>query len=343
MGFLTSVFVVLVVLMVAVKAWYQGTMRMCRSTRRLDGKVVIVTGSNTGIGKETARDLARRGARVYLACRDLSRGKAARSGIIESTGNHNVEVLKLDLGSLASVRQFVQEFLSKEKQLDVLVNNAAATGLENKLSKDGLQQEMQINHFGPFLLTVLLLDVLKKTRSSRIVTVSSLAHKYGTIDFANLNCEKAFPGGAKLYSNAKLANVLFANELARKLEGTGVTSNSLHPGVVKTEIGRRIPLPIVLHKLLGYVTAFFFKNEYEGAQTSIHLAVSEEVEGITAHREKSQPKGSHWVPAVGHPATPRGHPDGHPLVTSDVQPLGHPRLVMTRIRSPNGHPLHDLA
>ncbi|XP_065334331.1 retinol dehydrogenase 12-like [Cloeon dipterum] len=281
MGFLTSVFVVLVVLVVAVKAWYQGTMRMCRSTRRLDGKVVIVTGSNTGIGKETARDLARRGARVYLACRDLSRGKAARSDIIESTGNHKVEVLKLDLGSLASVRAFVQEFLSKEKQLDVLVNNAAATGLENKLSKDGLQQEMQINHFGPFLLTVLLLDVIKKTRSSRIVTVSSLAHKYGTIDFANLNCEKAFPGGAKLYSNAKLANVLFANELARRLEGTDVTSNSLHPGVVKTEIARRMPLPNVLYKLLGYVTAFFFKNEYEGAQTSIHLAVSEEVEGVT--------------------------------------------------------------
>ncbi|CAB3363556.1 Hypothetical predicted protein [Cloeon dipterum] len=265
--------------MLALKVWYQSTMGMCRSTRRSDGKVVIVTGSNTGIGKETARDLAKRGARVYLACRDLSRGQAAQREIIESTGSHQVEVLKLDLGSLASVREFVKQFLSKEKQLDILVNNAAATGLENKLSKDGLQQEMQINHFGPFLLTILLLDVLKKTGSSRIITVSSLAHKMGKIEFDNLNCEKSFPGGTKLYSNAKLANVLFANELARKLEGTGVTSNSLHPGAVKTEIARR--LPFLIYKLLGYGTAFFFKNAYEGAQTSIHLAVSDEVQGVT--------------------------------------------------------------
>ncbi|XP_059474760.1 retinol dehydrogenase 11-like [Neocloeon triangulifer] len=279
MGILAVGFVVVLVTLLAIKAWYQSTMRMCRSTRRMDGKVVVVTGANTGIGKETARDLARRGARVYLACRDLTRGSSARMEIIESTGNKNVEVLKLDLGSLASVRDFVKELKSRETRLDVLVNNAAATGLENKLSRDGMQQEMQINHFGPFLLTVLLIDVLKKSSPSRVVTVSSMAHKFGKIELDNLNCEKSFPGGGKLYCHAKLANVLFANELARRLDGTGVSSNSLHPGVVKTEIGRRLP-SFVKH-IFGFLIGFAFKNANEGAQTTIHLAVSEEVGGVT--------------------------------------------------------------
>jgi NAD(P)-dependent dehydrogenase (short-subunit alcohol dehydrogenase family) len=159
---------------------------------------------------------------------------------VKKTGNSDVEVMKLDFNSLNSVREFVKEFLRKEKRLDVLINNAAASGMANRLTEDGLQQQMQINHYGPFLLTNLLLgnkipkllvcllredlifaDVLKKSAPSRIVMVSSVMHKYGAIDLENLNCEKSFPGSMKLYSNAKLANILLANELAIRLDGTG--------------------------------------------------------------------------------------------------------------------------
>lgn len=159
---------------------------------------------------------------------------------MKATGSSNVEVMKLDFNSLGSVRDFVKYFLQKEKRLDVLINNAAASGMANRLTDDGLQQQMQINHYGPFLLTNLLLgtkviivfffsieisifaDILKKSAPSRIILVSSLMHNYGDIDFDNLNCEKSFPGSTTLYSNAKLANILFANELASRLDGTGI-------------------------------------------------------------------------------------------------------------------------
>lgn len=161
--------------------------------------------------------------------------------IVKSTGSARVEVMQLDLGSLASVRNFVADFLRDNKRLDVLINNAAAMSLPNKLSSDGLQQEMQINHFGPFLLTILLLGIklaalllvtsintklvgiLKKTPESRIVVVSSRGHLRGKIELDNLNCEKSHPGAMQHYCNAKLANVLFSNELARRLSGTGMT------------------------------------------------------------------------------------------------------------------------
>ncbi|XP_067000509.2 retinol dehydrogenase 11 isoform X3 [Anabrus simplex] len=260
--------------LVCIKIWYKATMGECRSKKRMNGKTVIVTGANSGIGKETARDLARRGARVILACRNLKLGKEAQDEIIETTGNKNVVLYKLDLASLSSVREFARTVIKMESRLDVLVNNAGAGGLPNKKSVDGLQILMQVNHFGPFLLTILLLDLLKKSAPSRIIMVSSLMHHFSTLKVDNLNYEKSFSGMMN-YADSKLANILMANELARKLKGTGITVNSLHPGAVMTEIWRYLPSTFTI------VFRLIFKTSLEGAQTSIYLAVSEDVEGVS--------------------------------------------------------------
>lgn len=244
----------------------------------MDGKTVIVTGANTGIGKETARDLARRGAKVILACRNLEEGNKARVDIVQSTGNTLVEVEHLDLSSLASVRKFANKIIEKEPRLDVLVNNAGVAGIRNKITADNLQLGMQVNHFGPFLLTCLLVELLKKSAPSRIVMVSSVLHMFAKFDIDNLNFEKWF-GMHQVYSYSKLANILTAHVLARKLKGTGVTVNSLHPGTVLTDIWRR--LPGVQKTLFTFIGKHFMKNSVEGAQTSIYLAVSEEVEGVS--------------------------------------------------------------
>ncbi|XP_068083163.1 retinol dehydrogenase 12-like [Anabrus simplex] len=257
------------------KFWLKLTTGRCKSRRQLHGKTVIVTGANSGIGKETARDLARRGARVILACRDMDRGKEAQDDIIRSTGNKNIVIYKVDVSSLNSVREFVKTVKKFEDRLDILINNAGASGVPYKKTADGLNLLMQINHFGPFLLTVLLLDLLKKSAPSRIIMVSSILHAQAILDLDDLNYEKSY-SIATAYNDSKLANILVANELARKLQGTGVMVNSLHPGVVFSNIWRRFPV-----SLLKIFFGFFFKTNEEGAQTSIYLAVSEEVEGVT--------------------------------------------------------------
>ncbi|XP_059474180.1 retinol dehydrogenase 13-like [Neocloeon triangulifer] len=243
------------------------------------GKVVIVTGANRGIGKETAKVLAQKGAKVILACRDLKNANEARNEIIASSGNEKVTAMKLDLGSLDSVRDFVRKFTSNETRLDVLINNAAAVGLQNKRTADGLQQEMQINHFGPFLLTILLLDILKKSAPSRVVVVSSRWHASGKIELDNVDYQRYYPGFRRAYQDAKLANALFSRELAKRLHGSGVTCNCLHPGVVNTGIRARLP----------GIFNFFFSLVYkgititveEGAATSVFLASSEEVQSVS--------------------------------------------------------------
>ncbi|XP_046387999.1 retinol dehydrogenase 11-like [Ischnura elegans] len=254
------------------------TTGICKSKRRLDGKTAIVTGANTGIGKETAKDLAWRGARVILACRDMRRAAMAKDDIINSTGNKQVIIQHLDLSSLESVRKFSHRILESEKRLDILVNNAAGSNLPNILSDDGIQIEMQTNHFGPFLLTILLLDLLKKTAPSRIVVVSSFVHKYAIFNVDTLHTT-AQSSGIFRYCNAKLANILFVKELAKRLEGSGIIVNAAHPGIVRTEFCRRFPS--VFKFFVELMISTLFKNAQEGAQTSIHVAVSEDVEGIT--------------------------------------------------------------
>ncbi|XP_051541519.1 retinol dehydrogenase 11 isoform X3 [Myxocyprinus asiaticus] len=236
----------------------------CQSTAKLHGKTVIVTGANTGIGRATALDLAGRGARVILACRDENRAQAAVTHIqkvrrvhssavnvansgrppggaerpetkhSKETGNKDVLYMHLDLASLLSVRTFVENFLKRESRLDILINNAGLV-LGGK-TKDGFGKIFGVNHLGHFLLTVLLLERLKECGPSRVVTVSSMAHLWGKIDFNCINTHKDLGFGnstmnlLKLYADSKLCNILFTYELAKRLKDTNVTCYSLHPG-----------------------------------------------------------------------------------------------------------------
>lgn len=255
---------------------------ICKCSRHLVGQVVIVTGGNAGIGYETAKDFAERGARVILACRNESRGNAAKESIIRATGNSDVHFRHLDFASLSSVRRFVDEINRNENRLDILVNNAAINGSQNVKTDDGLLLGMQTNYFGPFLLTCLLLPLLKSSAPSRVVNVSSMAHGRAYLDLNNLNMEKetkeTFNKG-KVYAVSKLCNVLFSLELSKRLKGTGVTSNSLHPGVVDTEILNEIDSR--LFHILKPLIKPLFKNQRQGAQTTIYMSVSPEVKDVS--------------------------------------------------------------
>ncbi|KAM9318275.1 dehydrogenase/reductase SDR family member 13-like [Pholidichthys leucotaenia] len=255
--------------------------KSCTSQAKLHGKTVIVTGSNTGIGKETAIDLAKRGARVILACRSQERGEAALADVTRESGSNQVVFMQLDLGSLKSVRSFAETFLKDEDRLDILINNAGIF-LQGRTS-DGLGMMFGVNHIGHFLLTNLLLDRLKKCAPSRVVTVSSAAHNFGKIDFDCLNSHKALGLGTSfidvllIYSASKLCNVLFTHELAKRLKGTNVTCYSLHPGVIKSELARYSSS--VLQLMLKPLTPFF-KNTKQGCQTTLHCALQEGLEPL---------------------------------------------------------------
>lgn len=222
-----------------------------KSNMTLKGKTAIVTGSNTGIGKTTALDLAKRGARVILACRNKQRAEAAVYDIRKESGNPEVLYMHLDLASLKSVRDFAVTFLKSEPRLDLLINNAGL--IASGRTEDGFGMAFGVNHLGHFLLTLLLLDRLKQAEHSRVVNVSALLHRLGSVDFNLLNTQKDLVIGqsywhaVRAYCHSKLCNVLFTRELANRLEGTSVTCYCLHPGVIATEIGRNMG---VLQKLL---------------------------------------------------------------------------------------------
>ncbi|XP_068579050.1 retinol dehydrogenase 11-like [Cebidichthys violaceus] len=259
-----------------VQKWMAGG--VCHSKASLEGKTVLITGGNTGIGKETAVDLAKRGARVLLACRDMDRANKAAEEVKKRSGNDNVIVKKLDLASLQSVRQLAKDVLASEERLDILINNAGVMSCPKWQTEDGFEMQFGVNHLGHFLLTNCLLDLLKKSASSRIVTVSSLAHQRGQIYFDDIHQEKDYRPW-KSYAQSKLANVLFTRELANKLQGTGVTTYSLHPGVIRTELGRHFWPTMPLWKRVVYTPLMFFiKSPTEGAQTTIYCAVEESLQ-----------------------------------------------------------------
>lgn len=259
--------------LIGLKKWMAGG--VCHSKARLDGKTVLITGGNTGIGKETAVDLARRGARVILACRDMERANKAADDVKTRSGNDNVVVKMLDLASLKSVREMAQDILTSEERLDVLINNAGVMSCPQWKTEDGFEMQFGVNHLGHFLLTNCLLDLLKKSAPSRIVNVSSLAHVRGQIHFEDLNQEKDYKP-KKSYAQSKLANVLFTRELANKLQGTGVTTYSLHPGVIRTELGRHFWPTLSMWKRVVFTPlTFLIKTPTQGAQTTIYCAVEE--------------------------------------------------------------------
>ncbi|XP_044265896.1 retinol dehydrogenase 12-like [Tribolium madens] len=247
-----------------------------------EDKVVIVTGANTGIGKETVRDLARRKAKVYMACRDLKRCEEARAEIVLETKNKYVYCRKCDLASLQSIREFVKQFKYEQPRLDILINNGGVMRTPKSKTKDGFEMQLGVNHLGHFLLTNLLLDRLKESAPSRIVNVSSVAHKKGKINKEDLNSEQNYDP-AVAYAQSKLANILFTKELAKRLEGTGITVNAVHPGIVNTEITRHMSffnswLAAILIKPIIWP---FIKNPHQGAYTVVYAALSSTLDKVT--------------------------------------------------------------
>jgi len=226
------------------------------------------------MGLVTATEIARCKAHTILACRNEEKASAAVEQIKKETKNDNVEAMKLDLKSLKSVRQFVEDFKAKNLPLHILVNNAGIFGVPaGSKTDDGLELTMGVNHYGPFLLTNLLLDVLKKSAPARIVIISSGLHSQGHLDFNDLTMSKKY-SGFKMYSNSKLANILFTFELARRLEGTGVTANCLHPGFVDTQMARS-------GALFTVAAALFGTSPQNGAQTALYLCLNENVKDLS--------------------------------------------------------------
>ncbi len=241
----------------------------------MEGKICLITGANSGIGYATAIGLAKLNAHVIMVCRNKERGESAQKEIIEKTGNKRVDLLLCDLSSFDSIRKLAAEFKTKYQNLHVLINNAGIMLSKRELSVDGFEMNFAVNHLAPFLLTNLLLDLLKKSAPSRIINIASAAHKYGTINFEDLQGENKKRRFMGLYGDSKLALILTSYELSRRLEGTGVTLNLIHPGVVNTNLGmdRNKPKKGIVRR--------FFKSPEKAAETSIYLASSPEVEGIT--------------------------------------------------------------
>ncbi|CAL1597277.1 unnamed protein product [Knipowitschia caucasica] len=244
------------------------------SPQRLDEKTVLITGANTGIGKETAIDLAKRGARIIMACRDIERGQAALKEVIEASANPNVACMKLDLSDTNSIREFADSFNKGEEKLNILINNAGVMVCPYGKTADGFEMQIGVNHMGHFLLTFLLLDLIKKSAPARIINVSSMAHQFGSINLEDINSEKSYDK-QKAYAQSKLANVLFTRSLAKRLQGTSVSAYSLHPGVVQTDLWRHLNGP---QQFVMKVARPFTKNSTEGAQTSIYCAVEPSLE-----------------------------------------------------------------
>src|SRR5213594_2335357 len=243
----------------------------------MKGRVCMITGANSGIGKATALELAGMGATLVIVARDKQKGENAMSEIRSDTGNNSIELLLADLSSLQSVRELAQQFQAKYSKLHVLINNAGLFNQRRHVTPDGYEATFAINYLAPFLLTNLLLDQLKSSAPSRIVNVSSVGHYNGHINFDDLNLEKEY-GGWKAYGQSKLALVLFTHELAKKLQGARVTVNSVHPGTVATNIWTRPFGPV------GFITALpklFMTSPEKGAETIVYLASSPDAKSLS--------------------------------------------------------------
>ncbi|MCI0840101.1 MAG: SDR family oxidoreductase [Chloroflexi bacterium] len=262
-------------------------------------KTVVVTGGNNGIGLETAVGLSKLGAHVVITARNQAKGEAALADIKDRSQNGSVQLMLADFASLSSIRDFAANFKKDHDRLDVLVNNAGGVNTSRSETQDGFETTFGVNHLGYFLVTNLLLDTLKASAPARVVSVSSRAHERRKgMNFDDLNSKQSY-SGMGVYGDSKLANVLFTYELARRLKGSGVTANCLHPGVVRSGFGQNN----------GGFISFAFKSFYtlltpvtksnaQGAKTSIYLASSTEVEGVT---------GKYFADSKETPSSPASH------------------------------------
>lgn len=261
----------------------------------MNGKHVIVTGATSGIGLETARELAKMGAAVTLISRNEQKLQNTTEQFKQETGNNTIDWIQADLSSVESTKQAAETFLARHDRLDVLVNNAGAVFAERRESVDGIEMTIALNHVNYFVLTNALLPLMKATAAGtgdgRIINVSSQAHRNAKFNWDDLEGREKY-GSFQAYSLSKAMNVLHANALARRLEGTGITANSLHPGVVATNIWSA--QKGILGKIANFAKRFMITSE-DGAQTNIHLATSADVKGIT---------GNYWMKSKQEPAIP---------------------------------------
>jgi len=250
---------------------------MTTAVGQLKGKTCMITGASSGLGRAMALDLARMGAGLLLVCRDRTRGENVMAGIREQTGNSAVRLMLADLSVQQSIRTLAADFLARGEPLHVLVNNAGVFNLKRSLTADGIETVFAVNHLSYFMLTLLLLDRIKQSAPARIVNVASHAHRWGSINFDDLGGARSYRS-SRAYGQSKLANILFTYELARRLEGTGVTVNCVHPGAVATGLGANNG---ALAKLLMPLIGRFMRSPEQGAATQIYLAASPEVEGVS--------------------------------------------------------------
>jgi len=243
----------------------------------LKGKIILITGPTSGIGLEVAWALARMDAHIVMACRNAEKGADTRSMIVEETQNKRIDVMLVDISSMQSVREFAEAFLGNYKKLHVLVNNAGAFFMKREITPEGFEKTFATNHLGPFLLTNILLPVITRTPGARIINLASDAHYYGKINLEDLQMKKRY-GGFRAYAASRLATHFFTQELSSKLEGTGVTVNSVHPGHAATNIW---PETKGLMKLGMKIANRNAISAAEGSLTPVYLASSDEVTGVT--------------------------------------------------------------
>ncbi|RWS18052.1 uncharacterized protein B4U79_03978 [Dinothrombium tinctorium] len=243
------------------------------SEASIDGKTVIITGGNTGIGKEAAIDLAKRGGKVIIVCRNAERAENAVKDIKEASKSDNVHYYLMDLASLQSVREAAAKILENEKRIDILINNAGIMMTPYTKTIDGYESQFATNYLGHFLFTLLLMKRIKESKNARIINVSSEAHKNGSINFDDINSEKYY-SPFYAYANSKLANILFTRELSRRLGETDVHVYALHPGFVHTELGRSVENSVVKY-IINFLMRWIGKTSQQGAQTIIYCAVDE--------------------------------------------------------------------
>lgn len=256
----------------------------------MDGKICIVTGANSGIGRETALGLAQQGAHVVMLVRNIERGNVAKEYIMEKSCSKSVEMMLCDLSSTEQIRRFSNDYKDKYNRLDVLINNAGAVFSKRELTSEGFEQSFAVNYLAPFLLTHELLPILKSSNPSRIVNLTSGLHGRGIIDFDDLQCAGKYKG-MSAYQNSKLMVVLFTYKMARELEGTGVTCNVVSPGFVATNLGRSSGGRA--NRIMFGMMKPFQLTPTEGAETSLYVATNPNLDAVTGkHFAKSQEKES---------------------------------------------------
>ena len=263
---------------VIVRRLFLWSKRQCPSKKIMTGKTVIITGANSGLGKAAALELAKRKARLILACRNLSSAKKTVKEIQEATGNSEIIPKELDLASLKSINKFSKDVLIEEERIDVLLNNAGVFQCPYWKTEDGFEMQMGVNHLGHFALTFLLLDRIKNTSASRIVVVSSSLSKRGSINFEDFLCEKNY-NKAKAYADSKLANLMFARQLTEHLNSSDIDVLALHPGMVVTNLSRHVVSSVTKAVLSPLCVLLGLRSASEGCQTLVYCAVADELCG----------------------------------------------------------------